>query len=76
MLAEPAAAQSIGEKTGVNSALGVTAKTTDFVAEVAASDVFEVHRANLPWQRQKRVELFRQSTGGRPHEDIEPGQAA
>jgi len=58
MLAEPAAAQSIGEKTGVNSALGITPKTTDFVAEVAASDMFEIHRANLPWQRQKRVEAF------------------
>jgi putative membrane protein len=57
-LAEPAAAQSVGEKTGVNSALAITPKTTDFVAEVAASDMFELDRANLPWQRRKEGGAF------------------
>jgi putative membrane protein len=43
-LAEPAAPQSIGEKTGVDSALGITPKTTDFVAEVAASDTRSIEQ--------------------------------
>ena len=38
LLASPAFAQSAGEKTGVNSALGVSPSTTDFVKEVALSD--------------------------------------
>jgi len=35
-------AQSVGEKTGVNSTLGITPKTEDFVTEVAISDMFEI----------------------------------
>jgi putative membrane protein len=42
LLASPALAQSIGEKTGVNSALGVAPTTADFVKEVAISDMFEL----------------------------------
>ena len=35
-------AQSVGEKTGVNSALGIAPKTSDFVKEAATSDMFEI----------------------------------
>jgi putative membrane protein len=46
-LAAPAYAQSIGEKTGVNSTLGVAPKTDDFVKEVAISDMFEIESSKL-----------------------------
>jgi putative membrane protein len=42
LLAGPLAAQSAGEKTGVNSTLGISPTTADFVKEVAISDMFEI----------------------------------
>ncbi|MGC2778260.1 MAG: DUF4142 domain-containing protein [Bradyrhizobium sp.] len=47
VLASPALAQSVGEKTGVNSALGITPSTEDFVRQVAISDVFELQSNKL-----------------------------
>jgi putative membrane protein len=47
ILASPAFAQSVGEKTGVNSTLGIAPKTTDFVTEAATSDMFEIQAAKL-----------------------------
>jgi putative membrane protein len=47
LLAGPALAQSAGEKTGVNSALGVSPSTADFVKEVAISDMFEIQSSTL-----------------------------
>src|SRR5882757_6982841 len=49
--AVPATAQSVGEKTGVNSALGITPKTEDFVKEVALSDMFEIESSKLAAQK-------------------------
>jgi putative membrane protein len=46
-LAGPALAQSVGEKTGVNSALGITPSTEDFVKQVAISDMFELQSNQL-----------------------------
>jgi putative membrane protein len=43
----PLYAESMGEKTGVNSALGVTPSTADFVAEAATSDMFEIQSSQL-----------------------------
>ena len=43
----PAAAKSLGEKTGANSMLGVAPKTADFVSEAAASDLFEIQSSQL-----------------------------
>jgi putative membrane protein len=40
-------AQSIGEKTGVNSALDIAPTTADFVKEVAISDMFEIDSSKL-----------------------------
>jgi putative membrane protein len=47
VLAGPALAQSVGEKTGVNSALGIIPHTTDFVGEAAQSDMFEIQSSQL-----------------------------
>ena len=51
LLAGPALAQSLGEKTGVNSALGVAPATADFVKEVAISDLFEIESSKLAEQK-------------------------
>ena len=51
LLAGPALAQSLGEKTGVNSALGVAPTTADFVKEVATSDMFEIEASKLAEQK-------------------------
>ena len=51
LLAGPALAQSLGEKTGVNSALGVAPATADFVKEVAVSDMFEIESSKLAEQK-------------------------
>jgi len=47
LFAGPALAQSAGEKTGVNSALGISPSTADFVKEVAISDMFEIESSKL-----------------------------
>ena len=44
-------AQSAGEKTGVNSALGIRPTTADFVKEVATSDLFEIESSKLAQQK-------------------------
>lgn len=51
LLAGPVLAQSLGEKTGVNSALGVAPATADFVKEVAISDMFEIESSKLAAQK-------------------------
>jgi predicted outer membrane protein len=35
----------LGRRPGVKSALGISPETTDFVTEVAASNMLEIHRA-------------------------------
>ena len=39
--------QSEGEKSGINSMLGITPSTADFVNEVAISDMFEIQASQL-----------------------------
>ena len=51
LLAAPAWAQSLGEKTGVNSALGIAPKTEDFIKEAATSDMLEIEAAKLAQQK-------------------------
>ena len=51
VLTSPAFAQSVGEKTGVNSALGITPKTEDFVKEAATSDMIEIEAAKVAQQK-------------------------
>lgn len=43
----PAFAQSVSEKTGVNSALGIAPKTQDFITEAAQSDMLEIETSKL-----------------------------
>jgi putative membrane protein len=47
----PALAQSVGEKTGVNSVLGIAPKTEDFIKEAAMSDLTEIEAAKIPQQK-------------------------
>ncbi len=51
VLAGPAVAQSIGEKTGINAVLGISPSTPDFVKEAAISDMFEIESSKLAAQR-------------------------
>src|SRR6202012_500299 len=44
-------AQSVGEKTGVNSALGITPKTEDFIKEAATSDMLEIAAAKVAQEK-------------------------
>jgi putative membrane protein len=51
LLASPAVAESVGEKTGINSVLGLSPTTRDFVQEAAISDMFEIASSKLAEQR-------------------------
>jgi putative membrane protein len=56
LLASPVLAQSVGEKTGVNSALGISPSTPDFVKQVAISDMFEIESNKLGEQKGNAAE--------------------
>jgi putative membrane protein len=56
LIAGPALAQSVGEKTGVNSTLGVSPTTADFVKEAAISDMFELQTNKLGAERGNAAE--------------------
>src|ERR1700743_2349762 len=43
----PVLAQSVGEKTGINSALDISPTTADFVKEAATSDMLEIAAARI-----------------------------
>jgi putative membrane protein len=51
-LSGPALAESLGEKTGVNSLVGVSPTTQDFVSEAAISDMFEIQSSKLAEDKQ------------------------
>ncbi|UPK06288.1 DUF4142 domain-containing protein [Bradyrhizobium sp. 170] len=51
LLGAPAMAQSVGEKTGINSTLGIAPKTEDFVKQVAISDMFEIQSSKIAQER-------------------------
>lgn len=62
LLTMPAFGQSVGEKTGVNSTLGIAPKTVDFVNEAATSDMFEIQSSKLAAERtQGDVQSFAQT---------------
>jgi putative membrane protein len=56
LAAAPALAQSVGEKTGANSVLGVSPSTPDFVKQVAISDMFELESNRLAQQKGNATE--------------------
>lgn len=51
LLAASADAQSLGEKSGVNSVLGVSPSTQDFVTKAATGDLFEIEASKLAEER-------------------------
>ncbi|MGB7259816.1 MAG: DUF4142 domain-containing protein [Pseudolabrys sp.] len=51
LLAAPAFGQSLGERTGVNSMMGIAPKDADFVKEAAISDMFEIKAGQLAQDR-------------------------
>lgn len=51
LLTSTALAQSVSEKTGVNSALGIAPKTEDFIKEAAMSDMLEIEAAKIAQQK-------------------------
>ncbi|MET3997800.1 putative outer membrane protein [Bradyrhizobium sp. S3.9.2] len=80
LLAGPALAQSLGEKTGVNSALGVAPTTADFVKEVAVSDMFEIESSKLAEQKgnaqEKSFAQQKANSDGVFHPSCECGRAS
>lgn len=72
ILVGPALAQSLGEKTGVNSMLGVVPDTADFVKAVAISDMFEIDSSKLAEQKGNSQEkVLCAADGDRSHQDLE-----
>src|SRR5437763_16172093 len=51
-----ALAQSVGEKTGINSVLGIAPKTEDFIKEAAMSDMLEIEAARIAQQKGNAAE--------------------
>jgi putative membrane protein len=51
LVAGPALAQSIGERTGVNSALGISPTTADFIKEAANSDMLQIAAATFAQEK-------------------------
>jgi putative membrane protein len=51
LLSTGAQAQSAGEKTGVNSVLGLAPKTADFIKEAAMSDMMEIESSKIAQQK-------------------------
>jgi putative membrane protein len=51
MFAAAAHAQSVGERTGINSMVGAAPSTEDFVTQAAVSDMFEIESSKLAQQK-------------------------
>lgn len=51
LIAGPVMAESLTEKTGINSLVGVAPSTQDFVTEAADSDMFEIQSSQLALQK-------------------------
>jgi putative membrane protein len=51
LVAGPAVAQSIGERTGVNSALGISPTMADFIREAANSDMLQIAAAKFAQEK-------------------------
>lgn len=51
LLTVPAFAQSVPERSGVSSTLGISPSTQDFVTEAANSDMLEIESSKLAQQR-------------------------
>jgi putative membrane protein len=70
LLTSTALAQSVSEKTGVNSALGIAPKTEDFIKEAAMSDMLEIEAAKVAQQKGNADEKkFAEADDYRSYED-------
>jgi putative membrane protein len=77
LLAGPAFAQSAGETTGVNSALGISPSTADFVKEVAVSDIFEIEAGKVAHAKGNALEkAFALQMVSRSHQDQQRAEGA
>jgi putative membrane protein len=56
LIALPAFAETLGEKTGINSTLGIAPTTKDFVQEAAVSDMFEIQSSKMASDKLKGSE--------------------
>jgi putative membrane protein len=56
LFATPVLAQSVGEKTGINSTLGLSPTTEDFVKQAAISDMFEISSNKLAQEKGNAAE--------------------
>jgi len=56
MVSSAALAQSVSEKTGVNSTLGIAPTTADFVKEAATSDMTEIAAAKVALEKGNAAE--------------------
>lgn len=56
LVSSAAFAQSMGEKTGVNSTLGIAPTTADFVKEAATSDMTEIAAAKIALEKGNAAE--------------------
>jgi putative membrane protein len=56
LVSTAALAQSVGEKTGVNSTLSIAPKTEDFVKEAATSDMTEIAAAKVAMEKGNSAE--------------------
>lgn len=68
LLATPAMAQSVGEKTGINSTLGIAPTTEDFVKQAAISDMFEIQSSQFAQERGNAAEKSFAATMIKDHE--------
>jgi putative membrane protein len=68
LLATPAIGQSIGEKTGINSTLGISPATEDFVKQAAISDMFEIQSSKLAEEQGNTAEKSFAATMIKDHE--------
>jgi predicted outer membrane protein len=68
-------AQSVGEKSGVNSALGIAPKTEDFIKQAAMSDMTEIEAATIAQQKGNADEKkFAQTMLRRSHQNEQRAQ--
>ena len=68
LLTTPAIGQSMGEKTGINSTLGISPATEDFVKQAAISDIFEIQSSKLAEERGNAAEKSFAATMIKDHE--------
>lgn len=65
-LGSVAFAQSVGEQTGVNSALGIAPRTDDFIKEAATSDTLEIEAAKVAQEKANARQFAQRMSSDHP----------